>query len=184
MNDLPDEIRDDVDFESEDELGTATSLKQKLAKLRDELAAVKLERQQFLDGWQRAKADLVNERRDWSEAQTRASTSALDRAIESIVPVLDSFDMAMQGDAWTNVEPTWRTGVESIAKQLESALGELGARCFGAPGDAYDPALHEILQEVEADEPEHTVIRVARRGWKRGERVIRPAHVILSASKT
>src|SRR3989344_4270616 len=58
----------DIDFEHEDELGSVGALKAKMQKLRDELAEAKKERGEYLDGWQRAKADLVNAKRDFAQA--------------------------------------------------------------------------------------------------------------------
>jgi len=172
--------RDDVDFEPEDELGSAAALTAKLAKVRAELEAIRKERQEYLDGWQRAKADLINERRELASQHAHSAASATERAIEAIIPTLDSFDLAMQGQTWQDVDGAWRVGVEGIARPLESALAELGAQSFGKAGEPYDPARHEIVGEEPAETP-LVVVRIARRGWQRSGRIIRPAHIIISA---
>jgi molecular chaperone GrpE len=176
MNSSPDDH--DVDFEPEDELGSVNAYKEKLEKCRDELRDTRKEKGEYLDGWQRAKADLINERKELMESGRRLAEAAIARLLEDLIPALDSFDMAMRGDAWQNVDPTWRIGMESVARQIVFALNAHGITEFGAQGDVYNPQFHEVVQEVPGNMP-GSVASVLRRGWKLKERVIRPAHVAL-----
>lgn len=176
---MSDDIKDtdvDVDFEPEDELGSIGALKTKLAKLKEELETVRKERAEYLDGWQRCKADSINARKDALEALEATKLRSQESILESILPVLDSFDMAMRGDAWKTVDPAWRSGVEGIRSQLESVLQEYSVESFGNIGDAFDPLLHEPIQEEQGGNA-HTIARVFRRGYKSKTRVIRPAQV-------
>ena len=177
MNSSPSDDQD-VDFEPEEELGSVGALKEKLRKCREELETARKEKGEYLEGWQRAKADLINERKEHAESGRRLADGALARLLEDLIPALDSFNMAMRSDAWNTVDATWRIGIESIAKQITSALNAHSVTAFGAPGDAYDPQLHEIAQEVDGDAP-GAVAYVVRRGWKLKDRVIRPAHVAI-----
>lgn len=169
----------DIDFEPEDEFGDIGSAKAKLAKLRDELAIVKKERDEYLDGWQRCKADTVNAKKEAQEALTRARAFGKESFVEELIPALDSFDMAMQGEAWGKVDPVWRSGVESIHAQLLSVLEAHGIRAFGAVGDAFNANLHEALQEAEGESG--TIVRIIRRGYRAGDRILRPAQVVVGA---
>ncbi len=166
----------DVDFEPEDELGSVGAIKAKLAKLKEELEVIKKERAEYLDGWQRCKADMVNSRRDADEARARAFEVGRENFILSLLPALDSFDMAMQGDAWQKVDATWRIGVESIKTQIENVLVENNVSAFGAVGDKFDPSLHEPIQEEQGGEA-HIISKVFRRGYKAKNRILRPAQV-------
>jgi len=168
----------DIDFEPEDELGSLQSLKNKLAKIRDELEVVKKERQEYLDGWQRAKAESVNQRREAALEYTRAGETARENLVAEIIPALDSFFMAMQSEQWSTIDGAWRTGVESIYSQLVQALAAGGIQQYGAVGDMFDPALHEPIQEIEGGTA-HTVARVFRPGYRSTTRIIRPTQVIL-----
>lgn len=170
---------DDIDFEPEDELGSVGALKAKLQKLKDELAEVKKERAEYLEGWQRAKADMVNAKKDATEALQKARAHGRDAFVEELIPALDSFDMAMQGDAWQNVEATWRNGVEGIRSQLLRVLEAHGVEIFGKEGEVFDPSLHEAIQEIEGGGEAHTIARVLRSGYRTKERIIRPAHVAM-----
>ena len=169
---------EDIDFEPEDELGSVGAMKAKMQKLRDELAAAKKERQEYLDGWQRAQADLINVKKESAAAVGKARTAGAESFIEELIPALDSFDMAMQSVAWLSVEPAWRTGVESIRSQIVAALKTHGVELFGTQGEFFDPILHEIVSEEDGGSP-HTIARVLRSGYRTKERVLRPAQVII-----
>src|SRR3989338_10466621 len=84
----------EVNFEPEDELGDVGALKAKMQKLRDELAEVKKERAEYLYGWQRAKADLINTKRESAHASQRSSAMAREAFISELIPAIDSFDIA------------------------------------------------------------------------------------------
>lgn len=176
---MTDDTKDvEVDFEPEDELGSLGAVKAKLAKLKEELETIKKERAEYLDGWQRCKADMVNGRREADEARVRASENGRDNFILSLLPALDSFDMAMQGEAWQNVDTTWRIGVESIKTQIEQVLTEHGISAFGAVGDTFDALLHEPIHEEQGGEV-HTVAKIFRRGYKTKNRILRAAQVAI-----
>lgn len=169
---------EDIDFEPEDELGGEGALKAKLKKLKDELAEVKKERQEYLDGWQRAKADLINAKKEAAEALQRAAGTGRDAFVEELIPALDSFDMAMRSDAWKSVDPAWRVGVESIYAQLQGILQANGIEIFGKKGDAFDPTLHEAMEEREGG-TSHTIAKVLRCGYRTKSRILRAAQVAI-----
>lgn len=172
----------DIDFEPEDELGETGAAKAKMRKLREELAAAKKERDEYLDGWQRCKADTVNAKKEAQEALVRARAFGKESFIEELIPALDSFDMAMQGEAWDTVDPVWRSGVEGIHAQLLSVLETHGISTFGKPGEVFDANLHEALQEAEGEAG--TIVRVIRRGYRSPERILRPAQVVVGAGSS
>lgn len=171
----------DIDFEPEDELG-AGALTAKLQKLRDELEKAKTERQEYLDGWQRCKADSVNARKEALAAAERAGKRALEAFIESLIPALDGFDAAAAAEAWATMDDGWKSGMEHIRDSLIDVLRGAGVERFGKIGDAFDPALHEAVQEMPdaAGEP-HTIVRIFRFGYRTKERVVRPAQVAIKA---
>lgn len=177
---VPDtEFAEDIDYQSEDDLGQGAAAKAKLQKLRDELEEIRKERQQYLDGWQRCKADSINLRKDSEREIARMRQIGTERLAEALIPALDSFDMAIVSESWNSVAETWRKGVESIKNQFTSALESEGVFAFGEKGERYDPAIHEIVQEIDGDGESGEIARVVRRGWKTGERIIRAAHVII-----
>lgn len=179
----PEELDNDVDFEPEEELGDIASAKAKLAKLKAELAAAKKERQEFLDGWQRCKADSVNARREALASAERISERAKDGLVLELIPVLDSFDMATGSEAWEAVDPTWKSGMEHIRNQLLDVLQGNGITRFGKIGEQFDPKKHEAIQETdEMPGLPHSIVKIIRFGYAAGDRIIRPAQVIVKAA--
>lgn len=172
-------MNDDVDFEPEEEMGTAGAAKAKLQKLRDELERVKQERQEYLDGWQRAKADAVNMRKDAEARAARSAEMLREELVHDIIPALDSFDMAALSDAWAEVSDGFRSGMEMVQNQLLDALKRHGIERYGKVGEQLDHALHEVAEERDDMPGEHgTIARILRYGYKAGSRVLRPAQVI------
>ena len=169
---------EDVDFEPEDELGETGAVKAKMQKLRDELKEAKQKRDESLDGWQRAKADMVNAKKEVAEALSRAGSRGKEILVEELIPALDGFDMAMQGEAWNDVDKAWRSGIESIKGKIEGVLKTHGVELFGKEGEQFDPALHEPIAEQEGG-ASHTIAKVFRRGYRTENRILRPAQVAI-----
>jgi len=176
-------MTDDVDFEQEAELGDIGAAHAKLKKLKDELAKIKKERQEYLDGWQRCKADSVNLRREADARAARSAELLREELVRDIIPALDSFDMAQTSEAWAEVSDGFRSGMEHVQGQLIDALKKHGVERFGKVGDALDHSLHEIaeMRNDIAGEPE-TIVRILRSGYKTKDRILRPAHVVLKSS--
>jgi molecular chaperone GrpE len=170
----------ELDFEPEDEMGSVGAVQAKLKKVRTELAESNKEKQANLDGWQRSKADLVNFRREAQQSTERAVARTKEGLIEDMIPVLDSFDMAMGGTSWENVDSVWRGGVEQIRNQLLDVLVRNGVQRYGAAGEQFDHNLHEAVQELdEGESTSNSIIRVLRYGYRNTDHVIRPAQVIV-----
>ena len=173
----PDE---ELNFEPEEGLGDIAAAQAKLKKLKDELAEVKAQRQEYLDGWQRCKADSVNARKEMLASAERLGVRAKEELIADIIPALDGFDMAADSPAWQSMDAGWRGGIEQIHSQLLDVLARHGVERFGKVGDAVDHAAHETIEESDELPGESgTVVKILRYGYKMNGRVLRAAHVIV-----
>ncbi|MBI5457235.1 nucleotide exchange factor GrpE [Candidatus Kaiserbacteria bacterium] len=173
----PDE---ELNFEPDEELGDVGAAQAKLKKLKDELAEVKAERQEYLDGWQRCKADSVNARKEMLANAERLGTRAKEDLIADIIPALDGFDIAASSPTWESMDAGWRSGIEQIRSQLLDALSRHGVERFGKVGQIVDHAVHETVEERDDVAGESgTVARILRYGYKMDGRVLRAAHVIV-----
>lgn len=145
---------------------------QKVLKLKAELDAVKAEKQEYMDGWQRAKADYVNLLRRNEEAAKAAQQKGSLGAVETLLPAFDALERAKEHGEVPE-------GFGAIAKQLESAFAALGLEAVGAVGEVFNPSYHEALGQDPATsvETDDTVTVVLEKGWKVGDTVIRPAKV-------
>lgn len=162
---------------SEEEIEAAESrMDAKAGKLKKELEQVKKERQEYLDGWQRAKADYVNALKRFEEEKKGAIALGTAVSARAFIPVLDSLERAEQAGEI----PESFTG---IAKQLHDAVKTLGLEKFGTVGEKFDPNLHEALGQDPTDDAskDDTVTAVLESGWKGKDMVLRPAKVRVAA---
>ena len=121
-------------------------------------------------------ADLENARKRAARDQQDFREYALADAIKTLLPILDSFERALQVSAGEKSE--LRSGVELIYKQLQDALGKLGVRPIAAKGEQFDPRVHEAIETVETTQAEdHQILEELQRGYKLKERLLRPAMV-------
>ncbi len=191
VHDVDDEIHtEDVVFDGEvepvDEEGFEGGSTAKLKKLQEKIKAVEKEKTEYLDGWQRARADYANLQKTTDEDKKRFRDHFAQRFVEDLLPVVDSFSMAMSNkEAWEKVDTNWRTGVEYIYSQLMTALGEHDLEAFGKVGDTFDPMLHEAVSEAETADSnlDHTTANVLQQGYKLGDSILRPARVIVFKTK-
>jgi molecular chaperone GrpE len=144
-------------------------------ELTMELQKVKSERDALLDRLARAQAEFENARRRSAKEQQEYRDFALADAIKTLLPVIDSFERALQVKSDSN---EFRNGIELIYKQLQDALAKLGVRVIPANGEPFDPHYHEAIEMVEtADAPDHQIIEELQRGYKLKDRLLRPAMV-------
>lgn len=166
--------------EDEAELGDLGAAQAKLKKLKEELVKVKKERQEYLDGWQRCKADSINAKKDAETRANRAAELLREALVHDIIPALDSFDMAAGSEAWAQVSDGWKSGMERVRDQLINALKSHGVERFGKVGEKFDHALHDAIEERDDVAGETgTIARILRYGYRTGDKVLRPAQVFV-----
>lgn len=121
----------------------------------------------------RALADLENYRKRSAQEVERRVAERTERLLLDWIEAVDSVDRALE------MQPS--DGLRSVLEQMEAILARQGVERVGAAGDRFDPELHEAISVAESDEvPDRTVLDVARSGYRRGERVLRPAQVVVS----
>lgn len=149
----------------------------------DPLAKLQAERDEYLVGWKRALADYDNIKKELSTEKDRMRSSVQWSFAGALLPVLDNFDEATK-HAPEGLDPktqNWLTGILYIKNQFEQVMNDLGLQPFGAVGDAFDPNKHEAAGEREEEGKAHgTILEIVRRGWTLGDRVVRPASVIIA----
>ena len=156
------------------------------ADRQKELEAAKAQAAEYLEGWQRARAEFANYKRRVEKEQSEANQNATSRVIGRFVDVLDDFNRAVQdrpadtGDAAATAAALaqWAAGVSLIQRKLQTILDAEGVERIKAEGQTFDPALHEAV--THEDSPEHQpgqIIAVLRQGYRIGDKIIRPALV-------
>jgi len=145
----------------------------------DPLAAVTRERDEYLDTLQRLKAEFDNYRKRVARDQQELAARAHERLVRQLVPVLDDLERALEAAA-EHEEAKLEEGVRLVHRALADALGREGLAEIETDGK-FDPHTQEALLSQPSDEEEGTVIQVLQKGYTLGDRVLRPARVIISA---
>jgi molecular chaperone GrpE len=139
--------------------------------------------EEYLAGWKRALADYDNLKKDLGRERDEMRRYAIENAVAAFLPALEHFDAAAKhAPELDEKAKKWRDGILHIQRELDEAMKSLGLQPFGAEGDFFDPSQHESVGQSAGDEKGTggLIVDVVRRGWKLGERVLRPAKVIVS----
>lgn len=139
-----------------------------IKRLREKLKKAIEEKQEYLEGWQRARADLVNYKKETAAGHTESQERILAEFIEELMPALDVLELSVKHDS--------TPALVMLQQQFLGSLKKLGIERFGAVGEDFDPHRHEALAKRGE---EHTVESVERSGYSIGDKIIRPAQVII-----
>lgn len=156
--------------------GQQTAAADSASALRSQLEKAQAERNELLERMARQQAEFENARKRAAREQQEYKDFALADTLKNLLPILDSFDRALQ--IKVDKPEDLRSGVELIRKQLQDALEKLGVRPIPAKGEPFDPRLHEAIEMVDTDEvQDHHVVDELQRGYKLKDRLLRPAMV-------
>lgn len=141
-----------------------------------DIAALIAERDQYLDQFQRARADYANFKRRVEQEQASARQQAARDILLQLLPVVDDFERALANAPEDSEQQSWVSGTRMILKKLQSLLERYGVRRLESLGQPFDPRHHEAV----ATEPGTTgsqVVEVYQEGYYLGDSVLRPAMV-------
>ncbi len=145
-----------------------------------ELAAEREKAETYYKNWQRSAADFINYKRRIEQDRSESARLANAAMVINILPVFDDFDRAV-GTVDANLAGlNWVQGVIAIHRKFGQLLEAMGAKQIDAVGQQFDPALHEAIGQQPGEEGK--VLHVVQKGYLLGERVIRPAMVLVGAT--
>lgn len=148
-----------------------------IEELQAQLDEEKSKAQSYLASWQRAAADLQNYKRRVEQEREEAARWANASLILNILPVLDDLERALKSLDSRLAGLTWIEGIYQIYRKFQAALGASGVTEIPADGEMFDPRVHEAVMYAPGEEGR--VVSVVQKGYKLGERVLRPAMVIV-----
>lgn len=157
-----------------------------LKKLREKLKRCIREKEEYLAGWQRAKADFINARKDEKEQRIEFVKFAEEYLIRDLLAVADGFERIFSEKSWEKLDKAWQDGVRYLYNQFISILKEHNVELIKAEGKEFNPEEHESIGEVEVDEEtkEDLVIEEVQKGYKIHNKVIRPVRVKVGKFKS
>jgi molecular chaperone GrpE len=144
----------------------------------DPLAEAEKQRDEYLDALQRLKAEFDNYRKRVARDQQELAARAAERLVSALLPVVDDLERALEAAA-KHEEATLEEGVRLVHRALADALAREGLAEIATDGP-FDPHTQEALLSQPSEADEGTVIQVLQKGYKLGERVLRPARVVVS----
>jgi molecular chaperone GrpE len=150
--------------------------------LRQELEEAAAKAAEYLDGWQRARAELANARKRFERERQQAYSNARGDVLVQILPLLDDFERAVETLPPNLSKLTWIEGVLLIQRKLQLLLEQAGVTNIEAAGQEFDPFRHEaVTHEPSETIPEGHVIAELQKGYQLGDRVLRPSVVRVSS---
>ena len=147
----------------------------------DELQAAMRERDEYLDTLQRLKAEFDNYRKRAARDQSDLVARASERVVRELLPVLDDLERALDAAA-EHEEAKLEEGVRLVYRSLAATLAREGLAEIPTDGP-FDPHTQEALLSQPSDADEGTVIQVLQKGYSLGDRVLRPARVVIAAPR-
>ena len=147
-------------------------------------ASLEKDKKDNWDRYLRAAADLENLRKRQRREVEDAKLESKGRVLKEMLPVVDNLERAIEHattQAGTNpiVE-----GVQLVLRQFLTAFERLEVTPIEAAGQPFDPNLHEAISQQESDAAPGTVVQVLQRGYKSGDRLLRPALVVVAKAKS
>ncbi len=166
---------DEITIEPEEESGQET-----IKNLREKLKTALTEKQEYLNNWQRDKAEFINVRKRDQQAQKDFARFFNENLIVELIPVLDSFNMAIGNkQVWEKADKNWRVGVEYIANQLKKVLEDFGLKEIDPIGTLFDPMRDEAIEHEQVDDEKknHIITYVIQKGYELNGKVLKAPKV-------
>jgi molecular chaperone GrpE len=149
-----------------------------LEELEERLAAAEAARDEYLDDLRRLAAEFDNYKKRVARDQQSLAARASERLVRALLPVLDDLERALEA-ASRHEEAKLEDGVALVERQLRAALEKEGLVEIETDG-AFDPHVHEALLSQPSEAEDGAILEVAQKGYRLGDRVLRPARVVIS----
>ncbi len=153
-------------------------LEEKVSSLEERAALLEKERDEHLDDLKRVAAEFENYRKRVARDQQSLAARAHERLVKELLPVLDDLERALQA-AEEHQEGKLEDGVRLVQRELSEALAKEGLAEIETNGH-FDPHMHEALLSQPSDQDEGAILEVLQKGYRLGDRVLRPARVVIS----
>jgi molecular chaperone GrpE len=148
------------------------------AILQEELEKLRAKSEEYLDGWQRERAEFANFKKRMERERDQMKQNLTGDLIRRYLEVLDDLERALKNRPAEGEGATWAAGIELVYRKLFAILEQEGIEKLEVEGEIFDPNLHEAISHEANNEYESgQVIEVIKNGYRIGERILRPALV-------
>ncbi len=149
--------------------------------LKEALAQARQEAEKNLESWQRVQADFINYKRRSQQEKEEIGQYSQSLLLCSLLPVLDDIERALSSLPRELAKTPWVEGIRLIERKYHSILESQGVKTIKAKGKAFDPNLHEAAMSIKGKEG--IIVKELLKGYKLGDRVIRPAKVAVGSGQ-
>ena len=151
-----------------------------LNKTREKIMALEAQSEEYLRGWQRARADYDNLKKETERNLQELRKYIKAEMILDVLPVYDHFKMAMAHIPLDQQEADWIQGINHIHREFADWLKSEGVEEIATKGQEFDPRYHEAVATEQSSEDEGQIIKEIKTGYKINDTILRPAQVIVS----
>jgi molecular chaperone GrpE len=144
------------------------------------IATLEREKKENWDRYLRTAADLENFRKRQRRELDDARFEARSKVLKEMLPVVDNLERAIEHASQQAAGSPIVEGVQLVLRQFLSAFERLDVTPIDAGGQPFDPNLHEAISQLESEQPPGTVVQVLQRGYRAGDRLLRPALVVVA----
>jgi len=169
--------RDEKPEATEAAADAEAALPDDVARLKELLDDERAKAQTYMQNWQRAAADYQNFKRRVEDERSEVARFASAALVINLLPLIDDLERALQNVDAHLAGLTWVDGIRLIHRKFQAVLEMTGVEEVPADGQTFDPALHEAVSQGPGEE--NKVIAVVQKGYRLGDRVIRPAMVVV-----
>lgn len=155
-------------------------------KLKEKIKILEKEKQEYMNGWQRERADFANYKKRMENEKLEVIKYSNENLISELISVLDSFEMAFANkEAWEKADKNWRVGIEYIHSQFLKILDENGLKIMNPVGEKFDPKFHvaQAHEETKDEKQDGIITKVIKKGYLLNDRVIVAPHVVVAEYK-
>lgn len=169
-------LTEETELEELNELGE--EVRQDITELKKELDAIRLKSDEYLEGWQRARAEFANFRKRIDREREQSHQAAAGTIIRRYLEILDDLERALSNRPQEGEGAIWAGGIELIYRKFLKTLESEGVTRMQAEGEIFDPNMHEAISHEESSDHESgQIIQVIQPGYVLGDRILRPALV-------
>ena len=174
-----------VEIAPPDLVAEAAAAPDRVSELEQQLAAADKEKKDNWDRYLRAMADLDNTRKRTKRELDDARFETKTKVMREMLPVVDNLERAIDhaGAVDDATAKAIVEGVQLVLRQFQTAFERLEITAIEALGQPFDPNLHEAISQQESDQAPGTIVQVLQRGYRAGDRLLRPALVVVAKAK-
>lgn len=157
-----------------------------LDNTEEALRKCQAEKNEYLDGWQRARADYVNAKKNEEKIREELLNYNTEKLIKEFLPIIDDFNLAFKEELFKNLGENYKKGIEAIAQKFIKILEHYEVTSFNSAGEQFNPERHEAIamEEVETQEKDNIILEEFQKGYNIKDKLLRPAKVKVGIYKT